>query len=134
MKKKGTRAERELLHLFFENKWASARIAGSGSTTMPAPDLVAGGSGRVLAIECKAGKDNRYLTNKEIKELVEFSECFGAEAWVGVRFDNLGWFFLKTEDLRESKGGNWFVNVDIAKKKGLSFNELIGKFKQVKLE
>ncbi len=134
MKKKGTRAERELLHLFFENNWACARIAGSGSTPMPAPDLLAGGNGRILALECKAGKDNRYLTNKEIKELNEFSSCFGAEAWIGAKFDNVGWFFLKIGDLKISKGGNYFVNIDIAKKKGLKFNELIGEFKQERLK
>ena len=125
-KNKGSRTERELVHMFFDKSHAASRIAGSGSTPLLAPDILAGVNGRVLAVECKSGKDKRYITKKQIKELKEFSRKFGAESWLGVRFDREGWYFLSLEDLdKSSTGNNFVVDVDLAKKKGLSFDELI---------
>ena len=64
-KKKGTRAERELIHMFFKSEpWASVRVAGSGSMPFPCPDLVAGNGKRVLAIECKSLADNIFQTTR----------------------------------------------------------------------
>ena len=125
-KAKGSRTERELLSMFFNKDFVGTRTAGSGSTPLLAPDIIVGGNGRVLAIECKSGKDKRYITKDQIKELREFSKKFGAESWLGVRFDREGWYFLNLEDLNESSSGNNFVvDIDLAKKKGLSFDELI---------
>jgi len=133
-KAKGSRLERELVTLFFEtNNFMPIRVAGSGSTPLPAPDLLVGGKGRVLAIECKAGKDSRYIKKDQIQELTEFSARFGAEPWIGVRFDRLDWQFLKVGHLRISKGGNYFINKEIAAKSGISFQELTGIYKQEKL-
>ncbi len=122
---KGCRTERELFRMFWESGLACTRTAGSGSATVPAPDLLVGSKNRKLAIECKSGKDKRYLTKKEVDELKEFSEKFGAEAWIGARFNNVDWLFLRPEDLGVSKGNNYFVSIELAKKKGLSFQELI---------
>ena len=58
MKSKGTRGERELFHLFWNNQWGCIRTAGSGSTPLPAPDLLASKKNRYLAIECKVLKNN----------------------------------------------------------------------------
>lgn len=125
-KTKGSRTERELQHLLHENGWAPLRVAGSGSSPLPSPDLVAGKAGRVLAIECKSGKSTRYIDKKQINELKEFSERFGAEAWVGIRFDAKGWFFLTINDLNKS-GNSLSINLDLAKEKGLTFEQLINK-------
>ena len=126
VKKKGCRTERELHHMFWDtNLWASLRVAGSGSTTVPAPDLLVGNKNRKLAIECKSGKDKRYLIKKEVDELKLFADKFGAEAWIGARFNNVDWLFLKPDDLGISKGENYFISIDLAKKKGISFQELI---------
>lgn len=123
-KSKGINAERELIHLFWKNGWAAIRVAGSGSMKYPCPDVIAGKGSRRLAIECKASADDRkYLTKKEIKELEEFARLFGAESWVGVRFDKLKWFFVSTRDLEETKQSN-YVSLDTAKRKGLLFEEL----------
>ena len=133
-KAKGSRLERELVTLFFEtNNFMPIRVAGSGSTPLPAPDLLVGGKGRVLAIECKAGKDSRYIKKDQISELAEFSTRFGAEPWVGVRFDRFGWQFVKIEHLKASKGGNYLIDKEIAAKSGISFQELTGIYKQEKL-
>jgi len=123
---KGSRTERELFWMFWDTKiWAGIRCAGSGSTTVPAPDLLMGSKNRKLAIECKSGKGKRYLTKKEVDELKFFADKFGAEAWIAMRFNNVDWLFLKPEDLGVSKGNNYFASIDLAKKKGISFDNLI---------
>ncbi len=128
-KKKGTRLERELFHLFWENSWVGLRTAGSGSTTLPAPDLLASNGSRVLAIECKAGKAEirRYLREEQINELKEFSSKFGAEAWIGARFNGVKWLFLKLEDLGVSKKGTYYLDLELAREKGIGFEELVKK-------
>ena len=128
MKSKGSRTERELFHMFWDSGLAALRCAGSGSTPMPCPDLLVGDGSRVLAIECKSGKKGRrYISKEQIKELKEYATKFGAEPWVGIRYDNLDWFFLDIEDLEKSKGGNYSVSLGLINRKGLSFNELISK-------
>lgn len=123
---KGTRAERELFHMFWDNGWGCVRAAGSGSTPLPAPDLLAGNGHRKLAVECKATAEARqYLTQKEVKELVEFSKIFGAEPWVAVRFDRQEWIFVNPEDL-DMADTNYVISGDLAKRKGLSFKDLTG--------
>lgn len=126
-KAKGSNFERDLIHSFFANGWVAMRSAGSGSMQNPSPDILAGNNLRRLAIECKAVNDTKkYFTKKEIDELVYFANKFGAEAWVAVRFDRIDWFFLNIEDL-ELKDKSYFVDVIIAKRKGLDFDTLIGK-------
>ena len=133
-KQKGTRAERELFHLFWKNNFAAIRAAGSGSTTMPAPDILAGNKNRLLAIECKSIKNNRhYFPKKEINELVEFSNIINAKPIIGMRFDNHGWFFLNVKNLKTNKNGNYSISLKLSKKEGHNFQELIGKYKQLKL-
>ncbi len=133
-KKKGTRAERELFDMLWSMGFSTIRSAGSGSTPRPSPDLIASNGKRVLAIECKSSKkDNIYLTKKEIDELKEFCDLFKAEPWVGARFDNMKWFFLNVENLKRTKKDYYCVNLDSVRKKGLKFEELIGKFKQLRL-
>ena len=126
-KKKGTRAERELIHMFFKSEpWASVRVAGSGSMPFPCPDLVAGNGKRVVAIECKSLADNiKYFKQPELADLLEFSRKFGAEAWIGVRFDHVGWFFIQPEKLELSKKGTPSISLNEAKSKGLNFDQLI---------
>lgn len=131
---KGSRTERELLYLFHSTgKFAPLRIAGSGSSPLPCPDLIVGGMNRVLAIECKSGKGRRDIDKQQIEELKEFSRIFGAEPWIATRFNNMPWYFLKLNQLGISKGKNYFIDQEIAIKKGIKFEELIGKYKQKKL-
>lgn len=130
-KRKGTKAERELFHMFWESGWGCARVAGSGSTQRPSTDLVASDGNKVLALECKAIRnDRKYFSEKDLEQLLCFASSFGAEPWVAVRFDNIGWFFVHMEELAESKGKSFFVSLEFAQKNGKSFDELIGRFEQ----
>ena len=142
-KAKGTKAERELVHKFWKTQqWVVLRAPGSGSIKYPCPDILAGNPQRKLAIECKSTKQSRqYLTIKEVDELKLFARSFGAEPWIGVRFDsriekkeaasNNGWYFLSVEDIAktketESRGeGNYVVSMEDAQRKGLLFEELV---------
>ena len=125
-KTKGINAERELIHLFWENKWSACRVAGSGSMRYPSPDIIAGNNVRKIALECKVTKNiKQYLTSKETAELREFADQFGAEPWIGIKFNNVAWYFLSPDDL-EKAGKQFGVSIPLAKRRGLSFKELIG--------
>lgn len=125
-KSKGINAERDLIHKFWNTKsWCAARIAGSGSMKYPSADILATNKLRRLAIECKTSNDkNKYLTKEEVKQLKEFADIFGAEPWIAVKFDRHDWLFISLDDLKDS-GNNLLVSLDIAGKKGFSFNELV---------
>ena len=126
-KSKGINAERELVHMFWKtNEWSAIRVAGSGSSPFPCPDVLAGNRVRKLAIECKTvnGK-NKYLTDGDINQLNKFSAVFGAEPWIGVKFKS-DWFFLSMDDLKKTEKG-YAISKDLAKNKGLLFEELVEK-------
>jgi len=126
LKAKGTRGERELVKFFNEAGWVCIRVAGSGSSRYPAPDLLAGNAIRRLAIECKViGVEKKYFAQEEIDQLQTFARKFGAESWIGIRFPAEKWYFLMLEDL-EKTGTNWAISVELAKRKGLRFEELLG--------
>lgn len=124
-KKKGSRIERELVHLFHELGWGACRIAGSGSTTLPSPDLIAGKRGQIFAIECKSGKNTRYIKEEQLNELKNFSKRLGATPLIAIRFNNEDWFFLKIKDLKRSGPNNYAIDLDTANKKGLRLKDII---------
>jgi len=126
-KAKGTRGENELVKFFNENNWSSIRVAGSGSTRWPSPDVLAANAVRRLAIECKVTKDKKkYFPNQEIEQLQTFSQKFGSEAWIAVKFPDEPWYFLMPEDLKDT-GACWAVDVELAKLRGLTKEELLGR-------
>ena len=124
-KSKGSAAERELMHMFWGAGWAVTRAAGSGSTQFPNPDLLAGGNGRVLALEVKATKDlKKYFPKSEIRDLDFFANKFGAEPFVVIRFDRKGYYFLKTEDLLCTEA-SFVASLELCETKGFTFDKLI---------
>ena len=131
-KAKGTNAERELVSKFWNASWAALRVAGSGSSRFPSPDVLAGNGYRRLAIECKTVAELRkYLDAGRVEELKTFSAKFGAEPWIGVRFPaalvNEQWHFVSLEDLAKTEKGH-VISIQLARRKGLTFEQLIGKF------
>ncbi len=122
-KSKGINAERELVHLFNNNSWGAIRVAGSGSSQFPSPDILAGNRVRRLAIECKSSKKPvKYLTKDEVEELLLFANMFGAEPWIAVKFKE--WYFLNTEDIKQTEK-SYVITLEKAKQKGLLFEELV---------
>jgi len=126
LKQKGSNAERELIELFWNAGWAAHRIAGSGSSRFPSPDVIAGNYSKKLAIECKSTKSsNQYITKEQADGLQRFSEVFGAEPWIGVRFNKEEWYFFPLKEISKTAGENLVINLDKAKLIGLKFNELV---------
>jgi len=127
LKSKGINAERELVHMFWNKNFACHRIAGSGSNKYPCPDLLVGNRLRRMAIECKVTKDQKkYFEKEEIYALKNFSDIFGAEPWIAIKFKDHDWYFVSLEDITETKK-SFIVDVDIAKNRGLLFEEMIEK-------
>lgn len=104
IKKKGTNAERELIHMLWKTgNWCGIRVAGSGSNHYPSPDIIASNGNIIYAIECKASKTTtKYIPKAEIDQLTEFASVFGAIPIIGVRYNNKGWMFIKPEDGKDS--------------------------------
>ncbi|RLE41847.1 Holliday junction resolvase [Candidatus Woesearchaeota archaeon] len=127
-KLKGINAERELVHKFWEKGWPCVRVAGSGSSRYPSPDILAGNRERMVAIECKVTKGKtKYFPKEEILMLKRFCDLFGAEPWVGIKFAGEEWFFLSLDDLKDT-GNCYLASLEIAKTKGLLAEELVGIF------
>lgn len=127
-KAKGSKAERELFRMLWDNGWSVVRSAGSGCSQLPSPDLIAGNTKRFIAIECKSIKDDKkYFYQDQVEQLKTFATRFGAEPWVGIRFDKIGWYFVHLDNLKRSTGDSFLVSLDFAQKKGLKFEELIKK-------
>ena len=126
LKSKGINAERELVHMFWAKDWACLRIAGSGSSRYPSPDLLVGNKLRRLAVECKVTKEkSKYFAKEGIFALRKFADVFGAEPWIAVKFKGYEWYFVSLEDLKET-GNGFSLNLDNAKSKGLLFEEILG--------
>jgi holliday junction resolvase Hjr len=124
-KAKGSNAERELVHMLWKKGWAAIRVAGSGSSHYPSPDVLAGNNLRKLAIECKAvGAASRYISIEQIDNLAKFAALFGAEPWIGLRFDRNDWLFVGLEELEKTEN-NYTIKLETAKQKGLLLEELL---------
>ena len=124
-KEKGANAERELLRMLWQNGFACARVAGSGSMPEPSCDLVAGKFNKKYAIECKTSKDKkRYIDSKQISEFLVFSEIFGLEPVMALRFNRENWIFLHPSKLEKTEKG-LAISLEDAKKLGKSFDEFI---------
>ena len=128
LKSKGINAERDLIHKFWNvETWVAARIAGSGSMRYPSPDIIASNKLRKLAIECKTCiEKSKYFPKEDIGQLKKFADMFGAEPWIAIKFKNYDWYFISLEDIAETKK-SYIIDVNIAKSKGLLFEEMIGK-------
>ena len=125
LKAKGTKGERDLVHLFWANGYVAIRAPGSGSIKYPCPDIIAGTPTRKLAIESKVCSDSaKYFPKDEIAQLKEFASRFGAEPWIAIKFSGKEWAFMSLDDLTETEK-SFVVTRDSAQKKGLLFEEII---------
>ncbi|MEN4007135.1 MAG: Holliday junction resolvase Hjc [Methanobacteriaceae archaeon] len=133
MNKRGLCVERELVNMLWNADCAAMRApASGGATKRPLPDIIAGNGKVYLAIEVKTtSTDHVYINSRKIVGLMEFSEIFGAEPYLGVKFKNKKWRFVVAHDLIKTRGGNYKVDMDLAYNAGLEFDELIKKDKQV---
>ncbi|MBU1929998.1 hypothetical protein KJ972_00680, partial [Candidatus Micrarchaeota archaeon] len=92
---KGANAERELVKKLFEAGFSVARVAGSGVSSLPAPDLLAFSKSHRFGLECKAW-DSTSLTipKRQFEELVHWCDNAACQAVFAWKVSNKGWFFL----------------------------------------
>lgn len=123
-KSKGSNAERELFQMFVDNSYRAIRAAGSGTMDNASCDLIAGKKDKKYCIEVKSSKSpTKYITKSQIEEFIIFSEIFGLEPVIALRFNRAGWFFIKPRDLRDS-GKNWVISLEEAKEIGKRFGQM----------
>lgn len=142
MSSSGVKAERDLVHMFWDAGFAVLRAPASGGGTMlPRPDLIAGSvkKNKFFALEIKtARKDTIYINEDQINDLLEFASRLGYQAILGVKFKNRrkGYRFLKVPDQLERvrNGSNFKTSFALAMSNGMTFGELVGEYKQEKLE
>ncbi len=134
MSKTGSREERELEKMLWDADCAAMRApASGGATKKPLPDVIAGNGNIYLAIEVKSTSLERiYINSEKIDGLKEFADIFGAKPYVGIKFLRKKWRFICLEDLHQTKNNNYRVNMELAFNKGIEFDELIGRDKQIK--
>jgi len=123
-KSKGSNAERELFQMFIDNNFRAIRAAGSGTMDNASCDLIAGKKDKQYCIEVKSSKSpTKYITKSQIEEFMIFSEIFGLEPIIALRFNRAGWFFIKPINLRDS-GKNWVISLEEAEKIGKRFGQV----------
>lgn len=107
MKKKlAANYERELQRKFWDNGFVCFRIAGSGSSTLPAADLVAIKNGKTYIIEVKTSRNGSiYLNDTQLRELELIKEV-GVEVYIAVKFigSKKGWILIDLDKvLKDNK-------------------------------
>lgn len=124
--RKGANAERELIHAIWQAGFAVSRVAGSGSSSLPSPDIIALKGLKRLAFECKAW-DAAYLS-LEIEKMeaqIEWCERAQAECWIGWKIPRQGWLFLKPEHFSKA-GKNYMISKTFAQTKGIKLPVVLG--------
>ena len=120
-KAKGSKAERELYQMFISNFYRAVRVAGSGTMENADCDLIAGKKGRKYAIEVKSSKKPvKYISKEQIENFMIFSDIFGLDPVIALRFNREGWIFMHPKHLKDS-GKNWVITLEEAKKNGMKF-------------
>lgn len=109
--------------------FACVRVAGSGLMSHSSQasddscDLLAGKFKKKYAIEVKSCKSRkRYLDKQQIENFLIFSEIFGLQPIIAIKFNRQGWFFMKPKDIERTKTG-LAVSLETAKKRGMTFDE-----------
>jgi len=123
-KQKGSKAERELFDMFVSNGFRAVRVAGSGTMENAECDIIAGKKGgKKYSVEVKSSKKPiKYITKDQIERFIVFSEIFGLNPVVALRFNREGWFFVHPKKMRDS-GKNWVIKLEEARKKGKRFGQ-----------
>lgn len=134
-KKKGIRAERELLDKLWNYGIGAIRVAGSGSTGHPSADVIAGYKGKLVVIEVKTtSKESIYIRSDEIRSMRNLAEVLGAECWLAVKFsaDRGKFYMIRVSDTRKTSSGSVIIDLSTARSKGLPV-EIFAKYILAKL-
>ena len=105
IRRKGYRAERELVRKLRKQGFNSVRVPVSAPSSEPLPDVFATKGDSLLAFEIKAPNSERaYFQKKQIKKLFDFLDMFEAYAKriavIGAKFP-YKWVFKKVEEVND---------------------------------
>lgn len=131
---KGASAERELLKQFFEAGFSVARVAGSGVSSLPSPDLLAFSRLQRFGLECKAW-DSSSLTipKRQFEDLLGWCDTADCQAVFAWKVSREGWFFLFPKFFHKT-GKAYAISKETARKKSISFGVLTGQQATLKTE
>ena len=121
-KRKASSYERELQKKLWEMGFVVFRIAGSGSSSLPAADLIAVRDGKPIVIEVKTTRNGKiYIDSRQLEELKTIQES-GIPVYVAVKFigTKTGWFIFKLRDVLENNK----ITLDRAEKEGYKLETL----------
>jgi Holliday junction resolvase len=125
--KKGANAERELLQRLHKQGFAIVRAAGSGTTPLPSPDLVALKGEKRFGFECKAWNSKYlHLDHKQMEELMEWGRIAGTEMLIAWKVPLKGWLFLSPQDFNKASK-NYIISRKNAFKKAQKLEVILGK-------
>ena len=104
---KGSRSERELLHLLNSRGFAVSRVPSSGGFLSPL-DVVAIKKGLILAFEIKAWSKKPKIDRKQLASFREWCDKAGAVGLIAWRTTGR-WLFLRLEDAENDsyEDENW---------------------------
>ena len=123
-KAKGSNIERELYRKFIAHDYRAVRVAGSGMMENTDCDLIAGKKGRgKYSIEVKSSKKPyKYISKEQVKNFLFFSDMFGLNPVIALKFTRQDWLFIHPKHLNDT-GKNLKITLEDAKKKGKIFTE-----------
>ena len=131
--KKGANAERELLQKLHQQGYAIVRAAGSGTTPLPSPDLIALKGQRRFGFECKAWNSKYlHLDRQQMEELVEWGRIAHTEMFIAWKVPLKGWLFLRPEQFNKTEK-NYIISRKNAFKVAKKLEVILGKQAQLSL-
>jgi len=123
---KGANAERELIHTLFDKGFAVLRVAGSGVSPLPSPDVVALRSGRILAFECKAWKASSLaIPIKDMEDEMGWARTAGADFFVAWKIPREGWLFVRPQHFHKTLK-NYMLSLEAAKMHTTTLEVIMG--------
>lgn len=128
---KGANAERELIHKLYNMGFSVARVAGSGCTSLPSPDVVALSPNKKLAIECKAwARPYLHIEKQQMHELEDWAQKAGVDLYVAWKVPHKGWIFLPKNLFSETQKA-YTISLKDATKYGMDITVVTGQQKQL---
>jgi len=121
---KGANAERELIHTLSDMGFAVLRVAGSGVSPLPSPDVVALKNGKIIAFECKAW-NGKHLAIPVVtfNDEVNWAKLAGAEFFIGWKIPREGWLFVRANHFHNA-GKNFMISLEEARKQSVTLTAL----------
>jgi Holliday junction resolvase len=81
------------------------RTPRSGRISLASPDIIAAKNGKLIVIECKSREKGFQIPPEQLQELKQWEERAGAKAYIALKINRKGVFFLNLEDVM-GNGGN----------------------------